>query len=102
MEYKHYLGLPSSPTPFDLPRAQSLRARAGRRSTQPTRDNVAIYDDPRFWQLSEKDQQLLESLTAEEQAEYGFGPLAKDALGEEKEAPPRFIPQNMKDFVCCM
>jgi hypothetical protein len=33
-----------------------------------------MYDDPKFWKLPEADRQVLETMTAEEQASYGFGP----------------------------
>ncbi|KAI5476588.1 hypothetical protein MNV49_007475 [Pseudohyphozyma bogoriensis] len=43
-----------------------------------SRDPQKIYEDPRFWKLSEEDQHYLESLSLEEQHAEGFGPYEAD------------------------
>ncbi|ORY43250.1 hypothetical protein BCR35DRAFT_36969 [Leucosporidium creatinivorum] len=74
LEYKHQLGLPSSPTPFDHHRLRQRQTGAQPRYPRPNRSNTAIYDDPEFWKLSEEDQRLLEGLDWWEQERLGFGP----------------------------
>jgi hypothetical protein len=81
LEYKHQLGLPSSPTPFDHHRLKQRQTGAPLRYPQPNKSNTAIYDDPEFWKLSEEDQHLLEGMNWREQERTGFGPYDQGVGG---------------------
>lgn len=113
LEYKHRFGFPASPSPFDL-----HRARNGGEAPlypRPSHSNTAIYDDPRFWALSEEDQQLLEGMEWWEQQRLGFGlygESGEDGLGEEwtghevdeegrRIGEPKYDPLKMRDTFHC-
>ena len=116
LEYKHLHGLPASPTPFDLFRARNKGKSL--RYPRPSQSNTAIYDDPKFWALSEEDRQLLEGLQWWEQQRLGFGPYDEEGAqasqlceadwpGHEVDeegrrvGEPLYVPGKIKGFCFC-
>ncbi|GAA5874081.1 hypothetical protein JCM8547_004822 [Rhodosporidiobolus lusitaniae] len=78
LEYKHALGLSSdSRSPPHRPLRFPNRPRS-------------LYDDPEFWKLPVEDQRLLETMSPDARAQYGFGPFEEDEVEYDGELRARF------------
>ncbi|GAA5963960.1 hypothetical protein JCM21900_004086 [Sporobolomyces salmonicolor] len=77
LEYKHFLGLNAKPAPPRRPRRFADRP-------------PALHEDPEFWKLGNGDQHMLEMMSPERRAEYGFGPYEEDEVEFDPELHKRF------------
>ncbi|GAA5879912.1 hypothetical protein JCM1840_000396, partial [Sporobolomyces johnsonii] len=77
LEYKHFLGLNAKAEPPRRPRRFADRP-------------PALHEDPEFWKLGSEDQHMLEMMSPERRAEYGFGPYEEDDVEYDPELHKRF------------
>ncbi|GAA5989003.1 hypothetical protein JCM11641_001111 [Rhodosporidiobolus odoratus] len=77
LEYKHTLGLSASREPPHRP----VRL--------PNRP-LSLYDDPEYWKLPAQDQQILEVMSPDGRAKYGFGPYEEDETEYDPALQERF------------